>query len=85
MEMAFSKRYRVGWLARSSPGERSATRFEDEVGTKDIVVVLVLVAGEDAVNAGADNLQGGVPRQTGVAGIMESATKVGVSPMRFSN
>jgi hypothetical protein len=35
------------------------------------VVVLVLVAGEDAVDAGADHLQEGVLGEVGVAGVVE--------------
>jgi hypothetical protein len=80
MVMAFSKRDSVGWLARSlSSGERparslktgSGQELEDGVGAEGVVVVLVFVAGQDAVDAGPDHLQEGVVGEVGVAGVVE--------------
>ena len=48
-------------LARGAVGEG----LEDGVGTEGVVVVLVRVAGQDAVDAGADPLQGGVLGEVG--------------------
>ena len=45
--------------------------FEDGVGAEGVVVVLVLVASEDAVDPGPDHLQEGVFGQVGVAGVVE--------------
>jgi hypothetical protein len=51
--------------------------LEDGAGAEGVVVVLVLVAGQDAVDAGADHRQEGVLGQLRVAGVVES---VGESP-----
>jgi hypothetical protein len=39
-----------------------------------VVVVLVRVAGQDAVDAGSDHLQEGVLGQVGVAGVVQGAS-----------
>ncbi|HKI31791.1 MAG TPA: hypothetical protein VKA46_07975 [Gemmataceae bacterium] len=59
--------------------------LEDGVGAEGIVVVLVLVPGEDAVHAGTDHLQEGVLGQFRVAGVVEGVGEGPVSPMRWSN
>jgi hypothetical protein len=46
-------------------------KFEDRIGAQAVVVVLVLVAGQDAINAGADHLQEGVLGEVGVARVIE--------------
>jgi hypothetical protein len=51
--------------------------LEDGVGTEGIVVVLVLVAGEDAVDPAADHLPEGMLRKVGVAGVV---SRVGEGP-----
>ena len=72
MVMAFSKRDSVGWLARlRSPGGAAGDELEDGVGAQGVMVVLVRVAGQDAVDPAADHLQEGVLGQVGVAGIIE--------------
>jgi hypothetical protein len=50
-------------------------QLEDRLGAEGVVVVLVLVAGQDAVDAGPDHLQEGVLRQLGVAGVVQGAGK----------
>src|SRR5262249_2563861 len=45
--------------------------LEDGVGAEGVVIVLVLVAGEDAVDAGADHLPVGVLGEVGVAGVVQ--------------
>src|SRR5262249_13509314 len=45
--------------------------LEDGVGAEGVVVVLVRVAGEDAVGPGANHLQEGVIDQVGVAGVVQ--------------
>jgi hypothetical protein len=49
--------------------------FEDGVGPEGVVVVLDLVAGQDAVDAGADHRQKGVLGEVGVAGIVEDVSE----------
>ncbi len=44
---------------------------EDGVGAEGIVIVLVFVAGQDAVNAKADHLQEAVLGQVGIAGVVQ--------------
>jgi hypothetical protein len=51
--------------------------LEDGVGTEGVVVALVLVAGEHAVDPGPDHLREGGFGQVGVAGAVEGA---GVGP-----
>ena len=60
-------------------GSRRTTghQLEDGVMAEGIVVVLVLVVGEDAVDAGADHLQDGVRGGVGVAGVVEGASESG--------
>jgi hypothetical protein len=53
-------------------GRAAGDELEDGVGADGIVVVLVLVAGQDAVDAGTDHLQEAVLGQVGVPGIVES-------------
>jgi hypothetical protein len=45
--------------------------LEDGVVVQAIVVVLVLVVGQDAKDADADHLQEAVPHEVGIAGIVE--------------
>jgi hypothetical protein len=45
--------------------------LEDGVVAQGVVVVLVLVASEDAVHAGPDHLHEGVLREVGVPGVIE--------------
>src|SRR5262249_43050448 len=45
--------------------------LEDGVGPEGVVVVLVLVAGEDAVDPGANHLPEGGRGEVGVAGVVE--------------
>jgi hypothetical protein len=51
--------------------------LEDGVVAEGVMVVLVLVAGQDAEDTGPDHLQEGVLRKVGVAGVVEG---VGESP-----
>ena len=46
-------------------------QFEDGVGAEGVVVVLVRVAGEDAVDTGPDHFQEGVLGEVGVAGVVQ--------------
>jgi hypothetical protein len=52
-------------------------KLEDGVDAQGVVLVLVLVTGQDAVDAGAGHLQEGVLGEVGVAGVVEGA---GVGP-----
>ena len=52
-------------------GRAVGDELEDRIGAQGVVVVLVLVAGEDAEDAGADHLQEGVLGEVGVAGVVE--------------
>jgi hypothetical protein len=45
--------------------------LEDGVGAQGVVVVLVRVAGQDAVDAGPDHLHEGVLGEAGVAGVVQ--------------
>jgi hypothetical protein len=47
--------------------------LEDGVAAEGVVVVLVRVAGQDAVDAGPDHLQERVLGEVGVAGVVEGA------------
>src|SRR5262249_23746912 len=68
-----------GRLAGQVVVGRQATgnQFEDRIGTQGIVVILVLVAGEDAVQAGAEHLQARVLNQAGVAGVVDGRGELG--------
>jgi hypothetical protein len=55
------------WVVRGAVGEE----LEDGVGAEGVVVVLVLVAGQDAIDPGADHFQEGVLREVGVAKVVE--------------
>ncbi len=61
------------WLARQLRVVRGAVgeELEDGVGAEGIVIVLVFVAREDAVHAGADHLQKRVLGEARVAGVVE--------------
>jgi hypothetical protein len=63
----------VAPLLRRAAGEG----LEDGVGTEGVVVVLVRVAGQDAVDPGAGQLREAVLRQVRAAGVIEGA---GVGP-----
>ena len=73
-------------------GSRKTTchQLEDGVMAEGIVVVLVLVVGEDAVDAGADHFQEGVVDLVGIAAVVEGGgegmgqTDVGISRLRGS-
>jgi hypothetical protein len=72
MEMAFSKR--TGWPAWPDLrviGGAVGDELEDGVRAEGVVVVRVLVAGQDAVDAGADHLQEGVLGQGRVTGVVQ--------------
>ena len=56
--------------------------FEDGVMAESVMVILVLVVGEDAVNAGANHLGEGVIDEVGVAGSCRASVKAWVRPMR---
>jgi hypothetical protein len=72
----FSKRDRVGLTGQVIPvGRPSGQQLEDGVRAEGVVVVLVLVAGHDAVDAGPDHFQKGVLGEVGVAGIVEGLSK----------
>jgi hypothetical protein len=72
MEMAFSKRESVGWLARSSFwGERLARSLKTGSARRVSWSFWSEVAGQDAVEAGPDHLQEGVLGEVGVAGVIE--------------
>ena len=59
--MAFSNRESVGWLARSSSVDRAvADQLEDRIAPQHVVVVLVGVVGEDAVDPHPGHLQEGM-------------------------
>jgi hypothetical protein len=45
--------------------------FEDGIGVEGVVVLLILGAGNDTVDAGADHLQERVFGQTGIAEVIE--------------
>src|SRR5262249_33149758 len=48
---------------------------EDGVGAQGVVVILVLVGGQDAVDAAADHLQEGVRGEVGVAWIRQGGSE----------
>ena len=52
-------------------GEPVGEELEDGVGAQGVVIVLVLVVGEDAVDALADHAQEGLLRQGGIAWVVE--------------
>jgi hypothetical protein len=60
----------AGWPDRRRAGA-VGDEFEDGVGAERVVVILVLVAGKDAGDAGADHVEVGVPDEVGVAGVVE--------------
>ena len=47
-------------------------QLEDGVGAEGVVVVLVLVAGEDAIDPGPDHLQEAVLGQVGIAAVVQA-------------
>jgi hypothetical protein len=68
------KRDRVGWLARSSAAEeRSATSLKTGSWRRVSWSFWSEVAGQDAVDPGADHLQEGVLHEVGVAGVVEGS------------
>src|SRR5262245_13367740 len=72
MEMAFSKRDRGRLTGQVRVvGGAVGDELEDGVGAEGIVVILVRVAGQDAVDAGADHLQEAVLGEARVAGVVE--------------
>jgi hypothetical protein len=52
-------------------GRAVGDELEDGVGAEGVVVVLVLLAGEDAVDPGPDHLQERMLGEVGVAGVVE--------------
>jgi hypothetical protein len=68
-------------VLRGAVGEE----LEDGVGAEGVVVLLVRVAGEDAVDAAAHHLQERVLREGRVAGSSSASAKVRVRPIRWSN
>jgi hypothetical protein len=62
-----------GRLARQVfvAGGAVSEELEDGVRAQGVVVVLVLVAGQNAIDAGADHLQKGVLGEVMVAGVLE--------------
>jgi hypothetical protein len=68
-------------LVRGAVGEE----LEDRICAKRVVVILVLVAGQDAVDAGTDQLQEAVIGEVGVPGSSRASAKAWMNPMRWSN
>jgi hypothetical protein len=66
-------------------GRAVGHELEDRIGAEGVVVVLVLVAGQDAVDVGANLLQEGVLGEVGVPGVIEGRAKARVSPMCWSS
>jgi hypothetical protein len=56
-------------------GRAVGDEFEDGVVAEGVVVVLVRVAGQDAVNARADHLQKAVLTEVGVTGVVEGVSE----------
>jgi hypothetical protein len=52
-------------------GPAAGEELEDRVGARGVVVVPVLVAGQDAEDAGADHLREGVLGQFWIAGVVQ--------------
>jgi hypothetical protein len=57
-------------------GQAAGNEFEDGFGAQGVVVVLIFVAGEDAVEAGTEHFEDGVLDEPGVAGVVEGGSKV---------
>jgi hypothetical protein len=70
-ETAFSKRDGVGWLASSCSRGAVGKGLEDAVGAEGVVIVLALVARQDAVDPAADHLQEAVLGEVGGAGVVQ--------------
>jgi hypothetical protein len=61
-------------------GRAIGDQLEHGVATEGVVVVLVLVAGQDTVDTGADHLQERVLGEVGVARVVQSVCEVTGEP-----
>jgi hypothetical protein len=73
--VVFSKRDRLGWLAKSLSSGARGDEIEGRSSGEAVTAVLVRVACQDAVDAEPVHLQEAVLSEVGVAGVIEGFGK----------